>query len=79
MKFDVREASEEEITEIVFSEYTPEDCLSRFHACTIDKNSTGEIFINESSCDYYVTINSKEHALNLIKALNKAIDLGWVK
>ena len=28
--------------------------------------------------DDYVVINDKEHALNLIKALNKAIELGWL-
>ena len=28
--------------------------------------------------DDSVFIESKQHALNLIKAVNKAIDLGWV-
>jgi hypothetical protein len=31
---------------------------------------------NGSNC---VEINSVEHALNLIKALNKAIELGWLE
>lgn len=26
----------------------------------------------------FVVINDKQHALNLIKALNKAIELGWL-
>lgn len=27
----------------------------------------------------HVVINDKQHALNLIKALNKAIELGWLR
>lgn len=75
MKFDVRN----EITEIVFSEYIPYSTMNAHLACLIDKNSDGDIFINDQDCNNFVAINSKEHALNLIKALNKAIDLGWVK
>ena len=29
--------------------------------------------------DDYVVVNDKQHALNLIKALNKAIELGWLE
>ncbi len=73
-KFDVRD-SVEEITEIVFAEAMDEDddpnayllqhCRS-FIAIVDGLHS--EVFIND-----------KEHAQNLIKALNKAIELGWLE
>jgi len=76
MKFDVRDAEQEEITEIVFGEYE-QGCHNR-HACLLDRGE-GQVYINNEGCSYFVALNSKEHALNLIKALNKAIELGWVK
>jgi len=68
---DIRNEGSEEITKIVFAEAEGEDGYSQ--ACSITKCKW--------VCDNYneVTVNTKEQALNIIKALNKAIELGWVK
>jgi len=40
----------------------------------------GFILIKDSADDaYFVSVLNKEHALNLIKGLEKVIELGWVK
>lgn len=79
--FDVRNGSEG-IKEIVFSESRVKDTTV---ACSIkpNKNYAGEIVITDSDYDYihnigYLVLVSKEDAENLIKALNKAIELEWV-
>lgn len=77
---DIREGAEEEfITEIVFSNpfsdaYSSNGSTMLGHLVT-SYNNRVNICDNEES----VAIESKEHALNLIKALHKAIELGWVK
>ena len=75
--YDVRSNNEEVIDEIVFAE---KYCggSQAFRICQ-DWSSTHEKYIVISDgCDFTI-INSKEHALNLIKALNKAIELGWIE
>ena len=72
--YDVRSNKEEVIDEIVFAE--SEDERGRWQASYIhqyspDDANTKRIVVSDSYDG--VIINSKEHALNLIKALNKAI------
>ena len=71
---DIREGVEEIITEIVFSE--DQNCDTTPLACILRKD--GKFTTISDTCDH-VIIESKEHALNLIKALHKSIELGWVK
>lgn len=70
--YDVRDNAVDEITEIVFADENT--VVSQ--ACVIHHDGGGHLLI-EDEADY-VHINSKEHALNLIKALNMAIELEWV-
>ena len=75
--YDVRSNNEEVIDEIVFAE---KYCggSQAFRICQ-SWTSTHETYIVISDgCDFTI-INSKEHALNLIKALNKAIEFGWIE
>ena len=80
--FDVREEDNEEITKIVFAHEEDDD--GDFQACTIvgaTFKGSGYICIYDTyNCsEESVSISSIEHAENLIKALRKAIELGWVK
>lgn len=79
MKYDVRLKEELVIDKIVFSE--PEDRDGDEVAYYLTK-------LNINGVDYgcrieddedALVIQDKQHALNLIKALDKAIDLGWLK
>lgn len=72
--YDVRSNNEEVIDEIVFARELAVD--GDYQANNIHKTVCG-IAVSDS-CDS-VIINSKEHALNLIKALFKAIELGWIE
>jgi hypothetical protein len=65
MQIDIRE-TEEEINEIVFAD-------EGSHAHTLTKSHYTSI---RDNCDY-VNLCNKEHALNLIKAIEKAIELDW--
>ena len=67
--FDVRE-NDPNIVEIVFAEKY--DGI----ACTLD---TSNAFVHIRDNQYYLVIDSAEHARNLQKALDKAIELGWLK
>lgn len=71
---DIRAAAKEDITEIVFADdLSREDCVQAYQIY----RQLGYITINDiNDC---LIINSKEHAQNLIKALEKAIELGWVE
>lgn len=72
--FDVRNSNQDNITKIVFADDRSED--GYVQACTIEFGLTHlEIYDGADS----VIINSKQHALDLIKAIEKAIELGWVK
>lgn len=74
--YDVRSNNEEVIDEIVFAEGCDEH--ESWQAYSITCNSIRK-YIAVSDPGESVIINSKEHALNLIKALNKAIELGWIE
>ena len=73
-EFDVRSESNKKITKIIFS-----DGLD-YHARYLDENGK-QVFICSTSSNIEQcspVIEDKEHAQNLIKALNKAIELGFV-
>lgn len=74
MKFDVRVGVEEEITEIVFGDVDPTYCLGT----VIKRWGRNKISIFDDNDDE-IGIKDKEHAENLIKALQKAIEIGWLK
>ena len=76
---DIREVKEEEITEIVFAVGEGPDGFAQASAIA-PYVYTGVPYVSIKSVDGdQVIINSKDHAHNLIKALNKAIELGWVR
>lgn len=78
--YDVRSNNEETITEIVFADYLDsDDCSQAYRIFPDVLTSAKQKYIVISQEVDSVVINSKEHALNLIKALNKAIELGWIE
>lgn len=74
MKFDVRIPVNEEITEIVFGGIDPTSYLGT----VIKRWGQNKISIFDDNAAE-VGIKDKEHAENLIKALQKAIEIGWLK
>ncbi len=74
--FDVRDSVEEKITEIWFAEATDENDDPNAYALLLCDNVLTSIVGGDTA---EVFINDKQHAQNLIKALNKAIELGWLK
>ena len=74
MKFDVRIGVDEEITEIVFGDIDP-----TFYLGTAIKRWGQDKIIIFDNAAAEVGIKDKEHAENLIKALQKAIEIGWLK
>lgn len=70
---DVREESSE-VTAITFYSLSGPD----FHnlAAKITKQRSGVIISDGSD---FVVVENQLHAMNLIKALNKAVELGWLK
>lgn len=77
--FDIREKDNSGITEIIFAER--EDIDGAFQAYTIHHapGCNGFITIYDGDDTESVSVSSVEHAENLIKALRKAIELGWIK
>lgn len=76
-EYDVRKSSSETISKVVFSEYSGKSGFDISHYITKALDFTGCIKIWDSS--EFVLIESAEHARNLQKALDKAIELGWLK
>lgn len=73
--FDVRKPASLEINKLLFS-----DGGSRFIVgTTIGRNSTDSIFISAEQGNDSIVLESVEQVQNLIKALNKAVELGWVE
>lgn len=75
--FDVRGEKNEEVDTIIFAERNDRDGdeqAYRLSKSTFD----GFVLIEDSGSDS-VVLSSKEHAQNLIKAVEKAIDLGWLQ
>ena len=74
MKFDVRIGVDEEITEIIFADDDPDIWIAN----KLTEWCTNTLYIRNDR-DELVAIKGKEHAENLIKALQKAIEIGWLK
>lgn len=74
MIYDVRTAEQEEISSIHFANKT---YLATNIAFQITKGNGGKVKIEDSN--EFVFVPDKQHALSLITALEKAIDLGWLK
>ncbi len=71
---DIREQGEDAVDTIVFADAEDSDDVAQAHHVRWRSN----YFTIEDSYES-VVINSKEHALDLIKAIKKAIELEWVK
>jgi hypothetical protein len=77
MIYDVRNEGEEKIDQLVFADGKAPD--GSYQASRIEPHTEGaDVKLYDGSGDY-VYVNSAEHARNLVKALNKAIELGWLK
>lgn len=77
MEFDVREGFENKITTIRFSAERGHKMSYTYVAQRLEKYRTdGTVKIMDD--DAFVVIESVAHASNLIKALEKAIELGWL-
>jgi len=74
MEFDIRTNQAEEISVLRFADDS--DCLV---ASGILRNWYGGVSVSDIKSERELRIFSEEHARNLIKALNKAIELGWFK
>lgn len=72
---DDREYEEDEVDYIVFASTSP-----HYHtATTLHHPAAGMCTINDTERGHMLGIHSEEAAQNMIKALQKAIDLGWFK
>lgn len=71
---DIRGVVESPVTCIIFAD-NHESFVNATHLIKGDSESVVRIYDEE---DDFVNITSKEHAENLIKALNKVIELKWV-
>lgn len=74
MIYDVREDGYEQITEIVFANENNNEGTSQAYSIL---RENGYVEVHDSL--EFVIVDSKEHAKNFIKALEKAIDLGWLE
>ena len=70
--FDVRN-NDHRIVEILFAEN------NNGLACSLESSGAGRGYVYIRDDDDYLVIESAEHARNLQKALDKAIELGWLK
>jgi hypothetical protein len=74
--YDVRCGDDSKIEEVVFADKA---CVGgSYQAYKIAPNVDGDVKLIDGSGDY-VYVNSENHARNLIKALEKAIELGWLQ
>ena len=77
MEIDIRQKDVQEVTTIRFAD----------QACALYNDPQGDVIvrcvegfnIKESLNNDYIRINNLAHAKALIEALNKTIELGWVK
>ena len=74
MQIDIRKEKPESISEIKFWEENPSGTTPAYLLVNSERGKFEIIDLHDC-----VFIESKEHALNLVKAINKAISLGWVK
>lgn len=69
--FDVRNTKDNEVTKIAFADKTAG------YGCSLVKDSEGDVTLVDYEDDWASNIATKQDAGNLIKALQKAIELGW--
>lgn len=73
MEIDIRTDKEEDVRSIRFYDVNPnKDVANR-----LAKGNAEGLFIEDTDSGDSVFIENKEHATNLIAAIQKAIDLGW--
>ena len=77
-EIDIRTNNTAKVGTIRFADKETSGRFSCSQADVISKTEGGALRILESNNSDYVRINSKEHADNLIAALNKAKELGWL-
>lgn len=75
MEFDIRAYEPEEITAIRFAD--AED--DHYVASGVVRGFSGVVEVGDIEEGRWLGLFSEEHARNLIRALNKAIELGWFK
>jgi hypothetical protein len=80
---DVRNDKVQEFTTIRFADQTGRNSVTHAHELMKWENSSNMIVVADSDYDVdesmgYVVVSSAEHANDLIKALKKAIELGWL-
>lgn len=83
-EIDIRTEQTAPVTDIVFSDPSVNTTLVAYKLTVSEQHKKRIELRDESFDDYenglgYLIIPNKENALNLIKALNKAIELGWLK
>ena len=69
--FDVRNTTDTEVIKIIFSDITS------YCGCSLIKDSEGDVMLADYEDEVASYIATKQDAENLIKALQKAIELGW--
>lgn len=77
--FDVREENKKEIKGIVFSESESSGGYEYDIGYFLSNWEEDGTFVKISDGLDFVLVESAEHARNLQKALDKAIELGWLK
>ena len=75
MEIDIRNQVENKVNKIRFWDDDGEECF----AVLITKSYNSVFIGEESASGDMVLISCKEHAENLIKALEKAIELQWLR
>ncbi|WYV99053.1 hypothetical protein Amme3_00057 [Pseudomonas phage vB_PpuM-Amme-3] len=79
MKFDVRSQNQEIITEIVFGESTKDIELAERIVQPSNSSRHGQFVLIKDGAGEHINVEDVKHARNLIKALEKAIELEWLK
>lgn len=78
MNFDIRDMTNKEVTMITFADDEHDNGTTQAYYLEKADHSDDVIKIYDGQDDY-VYLTSKDHAEHLIKAIHKAIDLGWLK
>lgn len=76
MEIDIREVGTE-VSVIRFADEERSD--GGYQATILIEGDCGQVNIMEDGTEDYVRITNKQHAHDLIKALEKAIELGWLE
>lgn len=73
---DIRAEGESQIDEIIIADIDSNSATHLLKGGLVSYGQ-GEVMIGNKQEDYFLSINSKEHAQHIIAALNKAIEFGW--